>query len=576
MKNKEENNQEHNNESKNKEIKNDSKINKERKDQELENKMLKKEESTNSKEEEKEKVKGEISSKNDNIKDSNNDLNVKEANNSKINKEEIDSKKKNSNEKDNKSNTINDEKNNIINNIKIKMIKLNKDEISKEIKINLYTYSPSLNIKKIKIYQRNCISLNNSYEKQKDKKRCKNSTTKYYIKANKKKKLKLSSQLENFNGKNISNREDKNIKKLIDIINKKKIRALKICKDSFSIKRKIISPILLEKFQKKKNNGDNIDKKNFPFLFDNQIQHQNDFFLQKEKKYYGVKKISYFPSNKIQINDRKTLQYIRQERKVKDNYYSSSNIISSNNSRYNNTNQKYNYNSTNNKYTKSNQFDKNSYLKLKNDRKIKILYDLYCRRPDSFKSKIPRIKSAFSVSENKHKLEFDNKRKDSGIIKYNLNFINNKDEIYNNKKNWLFRLIKLKKVTNIYHYDKHFGKSENCPLCRDMDKKNEESILKKGICPIEQDSKKNESKQSIHQRRIYSAITKFKGKKIKNEASKSDINAETGIDGNKSRNMLTNKSGLNSYIDNEKNYKNKVRIVNVYEKKLKLKNEKYN
>ena len=593
IKNKEENkieekNKENKGDSKNKEIVDDSKNinylennNKDDKIEEFENKELKIEDSANLKKEEIEKQENPL--KNENIKDNNNDndINKKESNNLKDledNKKVDKLKENNSNEKENVENSIK-EKNNSVNNIKIRMIKLNNDEIYKEIKSNLYTYSPSLKNKKIKLSQRNCISLNNSFKKAKEIKRYKNNSMKYYLKkANKKKKLKLSSQFEDLNENNSSiDQEDKKLKNLIDIINQKKIKALKVSKDSFSIKRKIIAPLLLEKLKKQKNNGDNIEKEKLPFLLENRIQHQNDFFLQKQKC-YNVKKIAYFPSNKIQINGRKSLQYIRQERKIKDNYFSSSNLISSSNSRYTNTNQKYIYNSTNNKYTNSNgkKWDKNSYLRLKNDRKIKILYDLYCRRPDSFKSKIPRIKSAFSVNENKHKFDCDKNRKDSGIIKYNLNFNNNKNDIYNNKKNWLFRLIKLKKVANIYHYDKHFGNSESCPLCQEMDKKNEESILKKGINPIVPDTKKNESKQSTRHRRIYSAITKYKGKQIKNDASKSNINAENEKDGNKSRNFLTNKSGTNSIKDNEKKCKNKVRIVNVFEKKLKWKKEIYN
>ena len=579
IKNKEENkieekNRENKDDSKNEEIFDDSKniysLENNKKDDKIEKfekKELKIEDTANPKKEEIENQEKFL--KNENIKDNNKDINKKESNNLKDleDNQEIDKlKKNNSNEKENVENSTK-EKNNSVNNIKIRMIKLNNEEIIKEIKRNLYTYSPSLKNKKIKLSQRNCISLNNSFKRAKEIKRYKNNTTKYYLKkTNQKKKLKLSSQFEDLNENNRSiDEEDKNIKNLIDIINQKKIKALRVSKDSFSIKRKIIAPLILEKMKKQKNNGNTIDKEKLPFLFENKIQHQNDFFLQKQKFY--KKKIAYFPSNKIKINGRKSLQYIRQERKTKDNYFSSSNLISSSNSRYNNTNQKYIYNSTNNKYTNTNgkKWDKNSYLKLKNDRKIKILYDLYCRRPDSFKSKIPRIKSAFSVNENKHKFDCDKNRKDSGIIKYNLNFNNNKNDIYNNKKNWLFRLIKLKKVTNLYHYDKHFGNSESCPLCQEMDKKNEESILKKGISPIVPDTKKNESKQNSRHRRVYSAITKYKGKKIKNDASKSDINGENENDGNKSRNIY-NKSGINSIIVNEIKCKRKVRIVNVFEK----------
>ena len=70
--------------------------------------------------------------------------------------------------------------------------------------------------------------------------------------------------------------------------------------------------------------------------------------------------------------------------------------------------------------------------------------------PDSFKSKIPRIKSAFSVSEIKNKFDHVNRRKESGLIKYNL--ISTTIKImYIITKNQSFRSIKPKKVRNIYH-----------------------------------------------------------------------------------------------------------------------------
>ena len=128
----------------------------------------------------------------------------------------------------------------------------------------------------------------------------------------------------------------------------------------------------------------------------------------------------------------------------------------------------------------------------------------------------------------------------------------------------MFRLIKLKKVVNIYKYDKHFGNTESCPLCQEMDKKNEESILKKGISP-NKDNKKNESKTSLQHRRIYSAITNYR-RKNRNGASKSDINDENENDANKSRNINMNKSGINTIKDKSINKKNKIKVINVFEK----------
>ena len=268
----------------------------------------------------------------------------------------------------------------------------------------------------------------------------------------------------------------------------------------------------------------------------------------------------------MQINGRKRFQYIQKENKLKDNYYSSSNLISSNNSRYNNSNKNINFISTMNKFNNSKILNKNAKLKMKNDKKIKILYDLYCRKPEDYKKNMPRIKSAFSVNENNHKKEIYDK-----IYEYNAykkqEYLND-NKFYNDKKNWLFRLIKLKKAKNMYHYDKHFGNSESCPLCQEMDKKNEESIKKKGIRSIIQEKKKNESKVSLPNRRIYSAYSKIYTKKNGNESSKSDINIENNNDINRSKIMNINISGLNNILVKDKNIK--------FNKMLKLKLNKVN
>ena len=203
-----------------------------------------------------------------------------------------------------------------------------------------------------------------------------------------------------------------------------------------------------------------------------------------------------------------------------------------------------------NKFNNSKKLNENVKLKMKNDRKIKILYDLYCRRPEPYKKNMPRIKSAFSVNEN-HKKEIYDK-----INEYNLykkpTYLND-NKIYNDKKNWLFRLIKLKKVKNMYHYDKHFGNSESCPLCQEMDKKNEESVKKKGIRFDNQENKKNESKVNLPHRRIYSAYSKYYIKKNRNESSKSEVNIENDNNINKNKNKNNNNSDLNNIIDKEKN-----------------------
>ena len=414
--------------------------------------------------------------------------------------------KKNITNLKNKSIDINEDNKKNIEKKKIKMIKL---DSFKEKNLNFLTYNPSLinNYKlKIEIRKRNCISLNNYWIKpNKIPKKIKNDILKKSVKSQKKKKIKLSSKHENNNiCYNHLDEDEKKIKNLIEFLKKKKIKELKICKDSFSIKTTTVNPILLYLY--KKNNNKNKDKVFTGFEIKNKIQHQNDFYLEKDTKYHNIKRINYFPSYKIQLNGRKEFQYIPQLKKQKDNYYLSSNM--SNNSRYSNSNKKNNF------------FINSNKLKLKNDRKIKILYDLYCQNQNLSNKNFSRIKSAYSENENKCKENFYKKLNNINFLKKNFNYKNrnniNNESYKNNKNNWLYRLIKLKKVKNMYQYDKHFGNNESCPLCKEMDKKNEESIVKKGICPIISDNKKNDSKSSLYHRRIYSACTKYRNRN-KNE-----------------------------------------------------------
>ena len=78
---------------------------------------------------------------------------------------------------------------------------------------------------------------------------------------------------------------------------------------------------------------------------------------------------------------------------------------------------------------------------------------------------------------------------------------------------------------------------------KNLKKKNEESIIKKGIHSEYTENRKNESKNSSKSRRISSAITRYHINQNKNESF---------INTTKSRNLLTNRSGIKSVIINEK------------------------
>ena len=479
----------------------------------------------------------------------------KEKNNSKNDKDKnvviIKQNNKDNNKNQIKKESITKKRNTVIDNIKIKMLKLNDEFNNNGLQTDCLTYRPCL---KYKIENRNCISLDNSFIKSKKNiKKTKNTVNKN----NKKKKIKLLSNCQHPNYNNDINK--KNRKNIIDIINQTKMKSLKISKNSFSIKTKLLDEYKNNHY----NNYNNINKKDCLFEFNNKVQHQNDFFFQKTK-YHNIKRINYFPSDKVQINGKKQFQYIQQGKKNKDNYNSFSNLISSNNSRYSNRSKKNKYiMNTINKYTHTKKINIKAYLKLQNDKKIKKLYDLYCKKQEPSKKNMPRIKSAFSLFEHKHNIDIYQKSNNKINFK-NHNRLSNYLK-YNPRKNWIFRLVKLQKGKDIYNYDKHFGNTESCPLCQEMDKKNEESIIKKGISPLihENKNKKNNSKSSLHNRRIYSAYSKYDEKKNKNESSKSEINNENENDNDnknnddkKTINVITNKNVFNNIMLKIKN-KNK-------------------
>ena len=82
-----------------------------------------------------------------------------------------------------------------------------------------------------------------------------------------------------------------------------------------------------------------------------------------------------------------------------------------------------------------------------------------------------------------------------------------KKRLYNSNKNknWLLKLLRIQKEKNTRHYEKHFGSNQSCPLCQQMDKKNEEQIRKIGIFHVPSDYKKTEEKNTAKKRRINSA-----------------------------------------------------------------------
>ena len=198
-------------------------------------------------------------------------------------------------------------------------------------------------------------------------------------------------------------------------------------------------------------------------------------------------------------------------------------------------------------------------LKLKSDKKIKILYDLYCKKPCKEKKIISRINSAYSI---KNKNIF---RNGYNLLELNENSENNdyilKSKLYkeSNNNNWLLKLLRIQKEKNARHYEKHFGNNQSCPLCQQMDKKNEEQIRKIGVFHLPpSDYKKTEERSTSKKRRINSAYPIFN---IENNVVKENelINSKSTLHFNRSS-ALFNESGLKKKLFNINNLNRKIQI----------------
>ena len=456
------------------------------------------------------------------------------------------------------------------------------------------------------------------------------------IRIQKKKKINLPqsddtpSEKSSFNNNiNNNNIENKKMKNLFDILKNNNLKSFKISTNSFTIMTKNTnSSNDKSKTAKKKLKANN----SIGFELNNKIQKQNEFYLKHDYEYNLLKRYNFSPG-KIQINGKKRFQILqsKQENNKLHQEYDSKFIITNNNSqyslRYYNNNNSSNNNNSNNKYIQNrhsnefhsnyipeydNEYDedydyneneynnnynedeyysiinrmkrmnmyntnknlkKNSGLKLKTDKKIKILYDLYCKRPKKEAKSINRINSAYSLKNGKTR--FTN-LPNVNYMDLNNNLENRdymiKNRLYNNNnnKNWLLKLIKVQKDKNMYHYEKHFGNNESCPLCQQMDKKNEEQIRKIGVYHMASDIKKSDSRSnSKKKRRINSAfpnshIKNFNGQ-FSNEINKSGTrnnlhyNKSTAFfnEYNLSKNMINgNKMKRKLQFNNRQKYMN--------------------
>jgi hypothetical protein len=420
----------------------------------------------------------------------------------------------------------------------------------------------------------------------------------------------------NNNINNNNNIENKKMKNLFDILKNNNLKSFKISTNSFTIMTKNTGSSIdkSKNIKKKIKTNNSIGYK----LNNNKIQKQNEFYLKQDYEYNLLKRYNFSPG-KIQINGKKRFQILqsKNENNKLHQEYDSKFIITNNNSEYslryynnnnssnNNSNNKYiqnrrsnDYNSNyiqeyNNEYDEDYDYNENEYnnnynddeyysiinrmkrmnmynsnknlkqnsgLKLKTDKKIKILYDLYCKRPKKEAKSINRINSAYSLKNGTTR--FTNLPNVNYMdINHNMenrdNMIKNRLYNNNNNKNWLLKLIKVQKDKNMYHYEKHFGNNESCPLCQQMDKKNEEQIRKIGVYHMASDIKKSDSRSnSKKKRRINSAFPNSHIKNFNGQFSK-EIDVKSGTRNNLHYNKST--ALFNEYNLSKNMYNNKMK-----------------
>ena len=436
-------------------------------------------------------------------------------------------------------------KNNLTNNKKInnnKFIKLNKKRFIKDnnnLKVDNYlTYNPSLKKTifdiKIKKYNfRNCTSLTDSNI--------------YKNKKEYRSKLKRFKNLDSLTDKEIlyyiknDNIEgNKKLNNFLNIINKQKLKLLQITNDNFTIKNKKLNL-----------------KRNFPLLNKNQDNdYEREINIRKNNYSY---KISYFSTKKSQN---------------KNNY-----IINKN--QKNNLLLKFNK-SLNNKIAINLNFGKTPRKKIslnlkKKFNKIEELYNLYIGEQNNMNKKYERI----------HEFEtfFGNKENNAKIKKYQKykKYLDNR--IKKNKKNIMKTLFQIRarncsnNLDNFFNYSKHFGSNDFCPICKSIEQKNEESILKMGIHPMVPSIGNDNWKNIEKNRRAYSAFSRVTSKKTNKNNSeiidlhdiyydtKWNMSKNTKVNESKNKSISVNRTHNtyntnNSLINKIKKNKSTINILN--------------
>jgi len=419
--------------------------------------------------------------------------------------------------------------------IKLRKIKLNNDD-SNEIVENCLTYFPTLRNdiidKKINKHidkNRNCVSLNNKNKNKNNKNRIK---------------LMHHKKLNSFNEKEVlyffyndDNKGNQNLRNMLNIINKQKIKLLRITNNFFSIKNK-------EKIGTKvKNKYPLINTKN---KTNKKITNSTD----------NVKSNKLKKNNKDNSNYRKINSNLNQNKNKqrlilkKNNTNSNNNHSNNNNSNYSSNNMKFLVNTNySNKNTSKSKIRKSSnqstsLISTKNNEKVGMLYNqLY-----GYGKKKQRVKSTESLFENRP----------NGVWQ---NIHDYKDQTFLNvyKKNKKENRIKTKKLfcsqngSLINHFSRHFGNNKNCPVCQANKHKQDESIREKGICPMIPNIGDDDSQSRLQNRRVYSALSRVLSKMNRNHNEFDFL--KNNLNGSKTKNRNLNRSKINGLNHENKMFK---------------------
>ena len=450
--------------------------------------------------------------------------------------------------------------------VKLKKVRLNKDNEDNLVEYSL-TYNPTPNY--ASIIDSEFINIKNKInqeEKNDNKNKEKNINSKVYNTEQVIKNLNNKNKIKKINNKpkekeilyffyKDDNEGSKNLKRVINIINKEKSQLFKISnKNCFTLKNTNYN--LISKSSQKINQN--------PFMENYNYSGAERYDKKREKMNYSAKNKLLFKKNNnssFKENSKNNNLNLSLQNQHKIIYY---------------------------KQSMSNMNNKNP--------KEKMLYDLYCGKNDnsnlsSIKRK--RIKSTDSLIARK-KMQQMQMQKMNNYNNYNNNNYNNNNysnnNIYNNnisnmnmhnnimeREEFYPEYIRYMEIHNrekenrkiiknmfrkagasCYDFNRHVGNDANCPICQMMQMKNENSIKIKGIRPIVSSTTNNSTQNSWQNRRIYSALSRILTKRQGDRSGSRSTNMSHTLNINKSQknNGLTDLSKISSRKFNSNFYNN--------------------